>query len=130
MAMTERAAPYLERLMDDRELQRDLREAVTALRGSYGRAEKKNKKPSRLMGDKRFKQNAQRAAESLRDASKRFRGEPPKSHRGRKVLMVLLVGGAASALAAKKMMQDDASAPEMQTPQDDVAAPMTQAPVA
>lgn len=110
MALTDkadRAVPYFNRLIDDRELQRDLREAVSALRGGYSRAEKKKKKPSRLMGDKRFKQNAQRAAASLKDASMRFRGEPPKSHRGRKVVMVLLVGGAAVAIAAKGMLKDE-----------------------
>jgi hypothetical protein len=109
MSVTERAAPYAERLLDDRELQRDLRDAAAALRTSFGRAEAKKRKPSRLMGDKKFKQNAQRAASSIKDAQARFRGEPPKSHRGRKILLVLLllVGIGAAAMAAKQVMGED-----------------------
>jgi hypothetical protein len=103
MAITERAEPYVNRLIEDRELQRDLRDLASALRGTYGRAEKKNKKPARLLGDRKFKQNAQRAGESLRDATMRFRGEPPKSHRGRKLLLIAVILGAA-AFAAKKML--------------------------
>jgi hypothetical protein len=112
MAITERAQPYVNRLIEDRELQRDLRDLASALRGSYGRAEKKKEKPSRLVGDRKFKQNAKRAGESLRDATMRFRGEPPKkSHRLRKLLMIAVILGAA-AFAAKKMLDADAEAPQ------------------
>jgi hypothetical protein len=115
MAITERAEPYVNRLIEDRELQNDLRDLASALRGSYGRAEKKNKKPSRLLGDRKFKQNAQRAGESLRDATMRFRGEPPKSHRGRKLLVIALILGAV-AFAAKKMLDGSSEAPAAQPP--------------
>jgi hypothetical protein len=109
MAVKDKAAPYAERLLEDRELQRDLRDAVDALRTSCNRAESKKRKPSRLMGDKKFKQNAQRAALSIKDAQARFRGEPPRSHRGRKILLVLLllVGLGAAAAAAKQVMGED-----------------------
>lgn len=109
MAVKDKAAPYAERLLGDRELQRDLRDAAAALRTSLNRAESKKRKPSRLMGDKKFKRNAQQAAESIKDAQARFRGEPPKSHRGRKILLVLLllVGLGAAAAAAKQVMAED-----------------------
>ena len=111
MAITERAEPYVNRLIEDRELQRDLRDLASALRGTYGRAEKKNKKPSRLLGDRRFKQNAQRASESLRDATMRFRGEPPKkSHRLRNLLLIAVILGAA-AFAGRKMLDTGPEAP-------------------
>ena len=103
MSVTERAGPYAERLLDDRELQRDLREAISALRSGLNRAESKKRKPSRLMGDKKFKQSAERAATALKDASARFQGEPPKKHRLRKFIMaVLLIGGVA--YAAKTLL--------------------------
>jgi hypothetical protein len=107
--MTERVEPYMTRLIDDRELQRDLRDAVKALRSGANRAEAKKRKPSRLMGDKKFQQNAQRAAASIKDAQARFRGKPPKSHRGRKILLfgLLLVGIGAAAMAAKQVMGED-----------------------
>ena len=106
MAVTDRAQPYVERLLEDRDLQNDLRELMTALRVSYGRAEKKKKKPGRLAGDRKFKRNAQRAGESLRDATMRFRGEPPKKHRLRKLLFVSLILGAV-AFGAKQLLGDE-----------------------
>ena len=106
MKVSDRAMPYAERLLGDRELQRDLREAMSALRSGLNRAESKRRKPSRLMGDKKFKRSAQRAAASLKDASARFQGEPPKKHRGRKLLVAAVVVGAV-AFAAKKMLTDE-----------------------
>jgi hypothetical protein len=105
MKVKDRAMPYAERLLDDRELQRDLREAVSALRSSLSRAESKRRKPSRLMDDRKFKRSAQRAASALRDASARFQGEPPKSHRGRKVLVAVFVL-CGLGLAARKALTD------------------------
>jgi hypothetical protein len=106
MTVRERAVPYAERLLDDRELQRDLREAATALRSSLRRAESKKRKPARLVGDKKFKSSAERAATALRDASARFQGEPPKKkHRLRKFLVVLFVLGGLG-LAARKALSD------------------------
>jgi hypothetical protein len=112
MAVTDRAQPYVDRLLEDRELQRDLRELATALRGGFQRAEKKEKQPSRLLGDRKFKQNAQQAKASLSDAAARLRGEPPKRHRGRKMLVVLLVVGVgAAAFAAKEVLKDQPAGP-------------------
>lgn len=105
MAVKDKAAPYAHRLLDDRELQRDLRELASAIRGGYGRAEKK-KKPSRLADDKKFRKSAHRAAASLKDAQARFRGEEPKSHRGRK-LVIFLVALAGLALLARKALTDE-----------------------
>jgi hypothetical protein len=106
MTVKDRAMPYAERLLDDRELQHDLREAVSALRSSLSRAESKRRKPSRLLDDRKFKRSAQRAASAFRDASARFQGEPPKRHRGRKLLIAAVVVGAV-AFAAKEMLSDD-----------------------
>jgi hypothetical protein len=106
------AVPYLDRLLEDRRLQRDLREAMIALRDGYRRAERKRRKPSRLLDDKRFKQYAERGAGSLRDAANRFRGEPPKSNRRRRAVVVLLLLGGAVALAARRMIKDQESAAE------------------
>ena len=105
MTVRERAFPYAERLLDDRELQRDLREAATALRSSLRRAESKKRKPARLLDDKKFKSSAERAATALRDASARFQGEPPKKHRLRNFLVVLLVL-VGLGLAARKVLSD------------------------
>jgi hypothetical protein len=112
MSLAGRAAPYAERLLDDQELQRDLRDAVKALRSGLGRAESKKKKPSRLLGDKKFNKSAERAAAAIKDASARFQGEPPKKHRLRKLLFVVLLLGAAG-FAAKQLLDDD---PDSQAP--------------
>jgi hypothetical protein len=108
MATKDKAETYINRLLDDRELQRDLGELMTALRVSYGRAEKNKKKPGRLAGDRKFKQNAQKAGEALRDAGKRFQGKPPKKHRLRKFLVFVLVA-AGVAFAAKTLLEGDES---------------------
>ena len=105
MSVTERAAPYAERLLDDRELQRDLREAISALRTGLNRADSKKRKPARLLGDKKFKQSAERAAMALKDATARFQGEPPRKHRLRKLLIVALLLGAAG-FAAKQLLDN------------------------
>jgi hypothetical protein len=107
MAMTDRAQPYVDRLLEDRELQRDLRELAIAVRGGFKRADKKGKRPSRLLGDRKFKQSSQQAKALLSDAAARLRGEPPKRHRGRKMLVALLVVGVgAAAFAAKEVLKD------------------------
>jgi hypothetical protein len=112
MSVAGKAAPYAERLLDDKELQRDLRDAITALRGGFNRAESKKRKPARLLGDKKFQRNAQRAAEAIKDASARFQGEPPKKHRLRKLLFVVVLLGAAG-FAAKQLLDNE---PDSQTP--------------
>jgi hypothetical protein len=110
MAVKDKAVPYAQRLIDDRELQRDLRELASAIRRGYGRAERKRKKPSRLAEDKKFRKSAQRATASLRDAQARLRGEEPKSHRGRK-LLIFAVAVAGLALVARKALSDDGVQP-------------------
>jgi hypothetical protein len=112
MSVTERAAPYAERLLDDRELQRDLRDAMSALRSGFNRADSKKRKPTRLLGDKKFNKSAERAANAIKDASARFQGEPPKKHRLRKLLFVALLLGAAG-FAAKQLLGDS---PDSQAP--------------
>lgn len=112
MAMTERAQPYVERLLDDSDLQDDLRDLMTALRRSYGRADKKKKKPSRLLGDRKFKQNTQKAGLALRDATKRFQGEPPKKkHRLRKLVGAAIVAGVAYYGIRELLGSDDQPVP-------------------
>jgi hypothetical protein len=105
MPLAERAQPYVDRLLEDRELQSDLRELAAALRRGAGRAQAKRSKPAGLLGDRRLKKSAERAAASLKDAGARFRGEAPKHHRLRKVLIVVAVVGGA-ALAGRKLIDN------------------------
>lgn len=116
MAVRDRAAPYAQRLLEDRELQRDLRELASAIRGGYGRAEKKKRKPSRLAEDKKFRRSAERAAASLKDAQARIRGEQPKSHRGRKVLIALFAIAGVAFLAKQFLGEDDPFAAQQPPP--------------
>jgi chemotaxis response regulator CheB len=105
MAVTDRAQPYVDRLLEDRELQNDLRELASAARVGIQRVRAKRRKPRKLLDDRRFRQQTRRAAANLKDAGARFRGQPPKSHRGRRfVVIALVVGG--TALALREMLKE------------------------
>jgi broad specificity phosphatase PhoE len=111
ITVTDTAQPYLDRLLGDRELQSDLRELAVALRDGFSRAEAKKNQPMHLLGDRKFKQHTQRAAASLKQASARFRGEPAKSHRGRRIVVVLLAIGAVALGIREILKEPGAEAP-------------------
>jgi hypothetical protein len=105
MAGRDTAEAYIERLLEDGDLQSDLRELVAAIRGGFDRADAKKRKPSRLLDDRRFQRHAQRAVASFKEASTRLRGDTPKSHRGRRIVVaVLALGG--GALAAREILRE------------------------
>ncbi len=85
------AAPYLQRVLDDPEVQDALRQATSAGRDTYRRA--RGKSPGEAVKDKRLRRRAQRAATAswqlvaAIDAAQTRR--PPR--RGRRVVFVLAV---------------------------------------
>jgi hypothetical protein len=85
---TARENPYVQRLLEDEELRDSLRDAFEAARGAYGRATGNGKGAVKAVtSDKKVQKDLREAAESLRDASERFRNPPRrKSRLGRLIL--------------------------------------------
>ena len=105
MASHDRAESYINRLLEDRELQNDLRELLAAFRGSFDRGAAGRRKPTRLLENRKFQQQTQRAVASPRGGSARLRGESPNDYQGRRIVGVLLaVGGVA--LAVREVLRE------------------------
>jgi hypothetical protein len=88
--------PYLRRLIEDEELRDSVRDAVDAARNAYDRLSSNGSVIDTAIDDKKVHRDLKSAAENLRDASSRLRGEPEKRHWGR--LIVIAFAGAVLAL--------------------------------
>src|SRR5918992_6112838 len=104
-----RSHPYVQRLIKDEELRKNLRDAYGAARHAYDRIAKNGKPAQRLMDDKKVQRDLRHAADSLREASEQLRGRRKRKGRfGR--LLVLGVVGAGVTLAvsesARKAVMD------------------------
>ncbi len=88
--------PYLRRLMEDEELRDSVRDAVGAARDAYDRLSANGSVIDTAIDDKKVHKDLKAAAENLRDASSRLRGEEEKRHWGR--LILIAFAGAVLAL--------------------------------
>jgi hypothetical protein len=82
--------PYLRRLIEDEELRNSVRDAVDAARDAYGRLSSNGSVIDTAIDDKKVHKDLKAAAENLRDASTRLRGEPEKRHWGRLIVIAML----------------------------------------
>jgi hypothetical protein len=94
---TARENPYVQRLIEDKELRDNIRGAFEAARGAYSRATSNGKGPVKAMtSDRKVQRDLRSAAESLRDASEQLRApRRRKSRLGRLVLLALIGAGLA-----------------------------------
>jgi hypothetical protein len=89
-----RSHPYVQRVIEDDELRKNLHDAFDAARGAYGRISRNGKSPAKqVMGDKKVQRDLRAAADSLREASEQLRA--PKRRKSR--LGRLLIFGAVGA---------------------------------
>jgi hypothetical protein len=88
--------PYLRRLIEDEDLRDSVRDAVDAARDAYERLSSNGNVIDTAIDDKKVHKDLKSAAENLRDASSRLRGEQKKRHWGR--LIVIAILGAVLAL--------------------------------
>ena len=88
--------PYLRRLIEDEDLRDSVRDAVDAARDAYERLSSNGSVIDTAIDDKKVHKDLKTAAQSLRDASGRLRGEEKKRHWGR--LIVIAILGAVLAL--------------------------------
>jgi hypothetical protein len=87
---------YVQRLIEDEELQRSLRAAYGAARSAYGRMSNGRPATHALFEDRKLQRDLKVAANALRDASDVLRAPPKRPRRGRALarsLLLLLVAG-------------------------------------
>ena len=83
--------PYLRRLIEDEDLRDSLRDAVDAARDAYSRLSSNGSVIDAAIDDKKVHRDLKTAAENLRDASQRLRGEEEKRRWGR-LLLIAVIG--------------------------------------
>jgi hypothetical protein len=87
--------PYLKRLVEDEDLRDSVVTAFEAARDAYDRLSSNGSVVDTAIDDKKLHKDLKTAAENLREASNRLRGQEDKRRWGR----VLLIGIAAAVLA-------------------------------
>lgn len=86
------AAPYVERLLYDSEVQAALRRAAAAGRETYERA--RGKSPGKAVQDKRLRRRAQQTATATWQVWTALTAPPPRRSRwGRRLLLTAAAGG-------------------------------------
>ena len=87
--------PYLKRIVEDEELRDSVVTAFEAARDAYDRLSSNGSVVDTAIDDKKLHKDLKTAAENLREASNRLRGQEQKRRWGR----ILLIGIAAAVLA-------------------------------
>ena len=87
-----RSNEYLQRVLNDPELQENLRSAYGSARKAYGRINGKGVKA--VTDDKKTRKELKEAAASLKEAADQFRGKKKKKRRWGRLLVLGLIGGA------------------------------------
>jgi hypothetical protein len=102
-----RAAPYMQRMIDNRYAQENLSDGLESLRAAYRRASKRRVEPTR---DEKIREQIRHAALSITEAARAIKTgrSKPKPRWGRRVLVVVGVGavGAAAALAVSEELRN------------------------
>lgn len=89
--------PYLQRVIEDEELRDSVRTAFDAARGAYIRLSSNGSVVDTAIDDKKLHRELKTAAENLREASQRLKGEQKKRRWGR--LLVIAIAGGVLAIA-------------------------------
>src|SRR5688572_136196 len=85
---TARDNPYVQRVIEDDELRKNLRDAYDAAHHAYGRITGNGKGPVKAVtSDKKVQRDLRKAADSLREASEQL--QKPKRRKGRLGRLVL-----------------------------------------
>jgi hypothetical protein len=116
-----RVGPYLQRLIDNRYAQDNLRQAAASIQAAYERASKRRVKVSR---DEKLRRQVRDATRSVSEAAAALRAnrKKPKRRWGRRLLVLLGLGalGAAAALAASEDLRRKVSGEESAQPETEV----------
>ena len=97
-----RTNPYVQRLIEDPDLRENVREAFDSARRAYKRMSNGKPPTKALVEDKKLQKELKHTAETLKEASAQMRGKRRKrSHRGRRLFMLLIVGGIVAIIASE-----------------------------
>jgi hypothetical protein len=103
-AQSARSNPYVQRLIDDEDLRKNIVQAYESARDAYARLSNGKSPTKQVFEDKKLQKHIQRAAGSVRDASVALHEAPRKQKKGGGLGRVLLLGivGGAVALAVSE----------------------------
>jgi len=103
-AQSARSNPYVQRLIDDEDLRKNLVQAFESARDAYGRLSNGKSPAKQLFEDKKLQKHIRESAGGVRDASVALYEAPKKQKSGGGLGRVLLLGvvGGAVALAVSE----------------------------
>ena len=117
----------LTRLVEDQEVQKQLRTGALRLREAYSRAA--GRPPSKAVGDKKLYAKLQEAGSAFGTASRRLRRKPePEKHTGRKLAIGAALAGAAAFVVKKRSNGSNEATAEFSQPVATPAAPAAATP--
>lgn len=117
---TQQAKIAARRLIEDEEVQKQLRVAAVRVREAWSRAS--GRPASKAVSDKKVYDKVREAAASLSTVGRRLRRQPePAKHTGRKVVAAAALAGGAAYAAKRKRSASGANPPEYEG--QTVAAP-------
>ena len=96
-AQSARSNPYVQRLIDDEDLRKNIVQAYESAREAYGRLSNGKSPTKQIFDDKKLQKHIREAAGNVRDASVALHEAPKKQKRGGgfgRVLLLGIVGGA------------------------------------
>jgi hypothetical protein len=99
-AQSARSNPYIQRLIEDEDLRKNIVQAYESARDAYGRLHNGKSPTTQIFEDKKLQKHVKEAAGNLRDVSVSLREAPKKQKKGGLGRMLLLgVVGTGVALA-------------------------------
>jgi hypothetical protein len=103
-AQSARSNPYVQRLIDDEDLRKNIVQAYESARDAYARLSNGKSPTKQVFEDRKLQKHVQKAAGSIRDASVALHEAPKKQKKGGGLGRVLLLGivGGAVALAVSE----------------------------
>jgi hypothetical protein len=112
-AQQARANPYVQRLIDDEDLRKNIVQAFESARDAYARLSNGKNPTSQIFDDKKLQRHIRETAFNVRDASVALREAPRKRRsggggRGLRRLLLLGVVGAGAALALSEGLRKKA----------------------
>ena len=95
-AQTARSNPYVQRLIDDEDLRKNIVQAYESARDAYSRLSNGKSPTKQIFDDKKLQKHIKQAAGNVRDASVALHEAPKKQKKGGfgRILLLGIVGGA------------------------------------